>query len=159
MKVYFFLTLFYFVGCGQNNNIKKIEKLIDNHFIKEQLIDVANPPPYLHIDRNDYNKLSADKQQIFSDYVAMLLKLEHDELKKYSFKYKVVAHDNVDAGLLKGYRLVYEDKSQVYYMVCDNKVVTHFILDENDKIISFAPNVFSSHGGRIEPFMLDSLKD
>lgn len=161
MKILLFISLYSAIVYGQHDRVDFtiIEKFINSHFIEQQSIDVINPPSYLHIDRDDYNKLSAEKKQIVANYLVMLLELEHDELKKYSFEYSAVAHNNIDVDLLKDYRLIHEDKSQVYYMVCDNKIVTHFILDGNDKIISFAPNVFSSHGGRIEPFMLDDLNE
>lgn len=135
-----------------------ITKFIKNHFENAKNIDIHSQPEYLYADSTGYEKLDNEKKKIFNDYLKMLLQLERDELKKCSETYKILRHADTDMKLLKDYRLQYPDLSKVHYLVCDNRVITHIILDDKQRVISFSPNVFTTHGGRVEPFMLDVIK-
>lgn len=159
MRLIFILIPFY--ACGQNHSPgeRNIHEFVSHHFINDLTIDIDSIPKYVFINLNDYEALDeADKKQKFRDYVRLLINVEHRALKEYSFKYEISAHAETDKALLANYRLIYNDTSNVYYMICGDKIITHFILDSKNRIISFAPNVFTTHNGRVEPFMLDSFK-
>lgn len=159
---YFYVLMFVGQAVFCQKHIKtadwNIAKFIKNHFENSRDIDVSNLPEYLYADSTGYEKLDDEKKKIFNDYLKMLLQLERDELKKCSGAYKILCHADTDIKLLKDYRLQYTDLSRVYYIVCDSRVITNIILDDKQRVISFSPNVFTTHGGRVEPFMLDNIK-
>lgn len=162
MKIKLIILLLTFV-CAKSQvkpvtDKANIDLFIKNYFIAENQIDLGNVPVYLNINTEQYNKLDPDKKKIFLDYLQMLVKLERDEMQKCLNDYQVVLHSKTGRKLLEDYRLQYPDLSKVYYVVCGGKIFTHFILDDKHRIISFTPNVFTTHGGRVEPFMLNEIK-
>ncbi|NDI97501.1 hypothetical protein GWA97_00235 [Flavobacterium sp. LaA7.5] len=164
MKKYFAFLLFCcFASYAQNTDLdgrENIEKFIKAYFISENpKFDIKNLPDYIYVNQTDYDTLTLEQKDILFKYILILLELEHKELQKSGFEYELVNHSEVNVDMLKDYRLVYDNLSSVYYIIVNQKILTHFILDIKGRIISFAPNVFGSHGGRIEPFMLDEFKD
>lgn len=162
MKIlYSIFILFSLTSFSQISDSKEnIKQFIEEYFIVEEPnISFDSLPNYLNVNIADYNSLDENKKEVLRKYILLLIDIEHKELKKNDFNYSLVKHSELKLDMIKNYRLVYNDLTNVYYMVIENKILTHFILDVNNKIISFAPNVFTTHVGRVEPFMLDSFKD
>jgi hypothetical protein len=150
------------ISVSQNKDyISKanISRFVDKYFIVENAtLDLNNLPDYIFYNKTEYDRLSEEQKNIFVKYLKVLVDLEHEELKVSSYQYKLKNHSEVSEKLLLQYRLNFEDKTNVYYLICNNKIITHFILDEKFRIISFAPNVLVTHGGKIEPYMLNKIE-
>ncbi|NDI97502.1 hypothetical protein GWA97_00240 [Flavobacterium sp. LaA7.5] len=166
MKKYFVLILFYcFTAYAQNtesNRTENIEKFIKTYLIPENpKVDLMALPSYFYVSIQDIDSLNPKSEQMrvmIKHYILMMLELEHNRLKHNGFNYRLVAHQSINREMLNDYLLVYPNLSNVFYLVSNNKILTHFILDDNNRIISFARNPFGSHGGKIDPFMLNDIE-
>lgn len=78
-----------------------------------------------------------------------------DEIGKYcDSKYDVTPHRILDRQLLDHYKLQYDNLENVYYLVCQNQVLTHIIVKDG-KVISFSAGIRKGENQPVFPIMLN----
>jgi hypothetical protein len=160
MKILILTTmLFGVLVCTQDKNITTITNFINSYFIQETSNTYLDKLSYIHYTQEEYESLTAKEKENCYQFFNMYFTFYHLELAKTSNQYQLYAHATIDKDLLKDYELQYKDYTNVYYMVVNNKIVTHFILNEAHKIISFCPYIsFYSDDSKKEPVLLTKLR-
>lgn len=107
-----------------------------------------------------YDFLSISDKKIDNDKLLRVIKLHvivyNQSLKYCDMKYRVYQHHLIDESLLSRYRLQYKNYDNVYYVVCNDMIMTHVIC-ENDKIISFFSGLTKGSKKPVIPIILDEF--
>ena len=92
-------------------------------------------------------------EELLENYVTFL----RESLVSQKREYQVTRHlGNEDQEGIVKYNLQYNDLENVYYIISEEKIVTHIIMD-NDKIISFFCSI-SKRGNQNFPVMLNTTE-
>lgn len=159
---YFLVMLFLSqaLWAQEAKDLQHINSLIKDYFLKDEKapFDMEKKPVYLAINMEQYNKFVNDQKYMFWQVMNYTMFRQRENLKNCTNNYKVVKHAAAPTKLVEAYRLNYENKSKVYYLLCNDKIITHFIFNDKGGIISFSPNPWNNNS-RVEPLMLDNLEN
>jgi len=93
-------------------------------------------PEYKH-------KLTRDKKIELVKWYAYLW---NNQLKEHcNSNYHIYSHKNINPDFLHDFRIQYENKENVYYVVCNNNIIYAAIIIEDGTIISFFSGVIFNH--------------
>ena len=158
MKHWIIIILIGVSSCTQNQDIHTIENFINTYFTIENPETRLHNMVYIHYDKDQYESFTEKEKANSSEFFSMYFTAYHLELSKNSNQYQLYSHYAIDKERLKDYKLKYENYDNVYYMVVDNKILTHFILNTDHKIISFCPYISGSPDNKVEPVLLTRLR-
>lgn len=144
------LLLFFTISfCRAQDNVKVVEKLFD--IIGES--DSTDIEGLLELVIISDSLLTVNNGEIIGviEFYAFLFS---DQFRERCDKaYKIYYHKEVKPELLSEYELEYTDFENVYYVVCDDEIFTHVILNQG-KVISFFPHLRKG-GIKATPIMLN----
>lgn len=166
MKYMYICLISSFLSYSQTeNDVQKtnITKFINEFLITENYFtSFESLPEYVNADKKTYSELTQDQKRIVDNYVSEIIDALHKEMEKASFNYKLVNHYHVDKKILSKFNIIYEKLSSVYYLIANDVIITSFIVDDENRIISFSPHIghYSykyKKNEMFEPFMLNKI--
>ena len=159
MKINKLIILLIFLAtlsCQNDGDIKNIDAFIKNFYIKQdEKITIEKMFPYINYSKEAYNNISVEMKEVSEYLLKEMFASAHEELKANKFEYKIFSSKNFDQKLLKGFNIIYPDREKIYYVVSNKTFFCFFILDDNNKIISFI-EAYRRQKKEIEPFLLTS---
>lgn len=153
-----FLVLF---SCEKSVNQRRIstaEEFIKTFYLDDSY-EFSKVFNYLVISESEFYEMSNSKQNEFKDFINKSFSEFNEFLTESNKKYYVVSYDNLDQSLLKEYNL---SKSLInenlIFLVNDDKIISFFLFNEEDKIESFIPDPWlSKHKRKIIPLHMDEF--
>ncbi len=144
-------------SCKSLNRKATINGFVNNYFvIKNEEIKIEDLQKYINYDKLTFNSLTIYEREKLNEYFNFMIDIGYKNLKMNDFQFKIYSSYEINPNLILHYNILYHDKKSIYYMVSKDKLFCFFILDKNNKIISFFSRDFMSQGKDIEPFILTS---
>ncbi len=161
MKIHRLIVLLVFLAtlsCQNDGDIKNIDAFIKKYLIKRDKEIKIDKISYINYNQKAYNSLPAKQKENAIESFQYFFYLLREVLKDNKFEYKIYTSKNVDQKLLEQYKIIYPYREKIYYavLISDKTLFCFFILDDNNKIISFCPSSPIYPGKEIEPFLLTS---
>ena len=97
--------------------------------------------------------LNSKKNELYQ-----ILNMNIDDIRKSlddcGSEYKIVQHYKLEKKQLSEYRLEYNDYDKVYYVLCNQKIVTSIVI-KDDKIVSFFTTLKKFENQNYKPWLLN----
>lgn len=163
------MTLFLFSCVHDDCNRHKalthnfIEKFYTNDNISVDLEEIFE---YTYIGTKDIDKLPEDKKQYANEYITEYIIFMRETFRGKKISLICYTEINFEEYKADEYTDFFEkmdikDDTNIIFAISDRKILTFFIFDKNDKLISFFPDLWGSHFERkIIPIYLEkTLRD
>lgn len=156
MKVYYYSLFFGILlfGCDKKDNrVELAQEFVNKFYVSNQY---EFEEVFEYIDLDNFNNLNSKEKQSLKEYFEEAFKEYGNYIKNKSFEIK--NNSEVSNEILSEYRLndKYKNNS-TYYLIVEDKILSFFIFNSKDLIISFIPDVWNSEKA-INPFIFSDLK-
>ena len=136
-------------SCQSVNNLKTVEDFFEI-LVKSDSTDIQGLLELMTIKDSllEVNNGEIIEMIKFTSYAL------NQWLKQCDMKYSVHHHNQIDKLLFNEYKLKYDNFDNVYYVVCNNSILTSVII-EDEKIISFFPYLIKNASKTATPVILN----
>ena len=137
-------------SCQSVNNLKTVEDFFEI-IVKSDSTDIQGLLEFMTIKDSLLEVNNGEIIEMIKFYAFGW----NDHLKRRcDMAYSIYHHDQIDKNLFSGYKLKYDNFDNVYYVVCNNKIFTSVII-EDEKIISFFPYLIKNASKTATPVILN----
>lgn len=145
------LSILLFCKCShsQDSNIQIIDSFVKNVVLSESF-NFENVSKYVNLNETSLG--------VNRDDASKILEMNLDDIKLNIFAcknfYQITKHSNVDTELSRNYNLSYVNYDEVYYLLCDDKIITPIIV-QHGKIVSFFIRLKKAKSQQAIPWLLN----
>ena len=153
MKYLIVVTLLFVANlssCQSVNNLKTVEDFFEI-IVKSDSTDIQGLLELMTIKDSLLEAAGNDK---LIEVVKAYEYLYSQSLKNCDMQYNVYQHNQIDENLQTRYNLQYDNYENVYYVVCNNIILTSVIINEG-KIVSFFTGIRKGENSPVFPIILN----
>ena len=149
IKITLMLALLTFSCSSQSKKKEVINKFVEEVILNESY-DLSKINKFINIntdslisDSNTYKQLKFNIDLIRYDII------------NNNNKFKIVTYKKFK-NTFREYNIVYKNTNEIFCILSNDELITPFIIDENDKIISFYSGLIKNNN-RINPFIYERI--
>ncbi len=137
------LSFMLITSCHSQKTDRELVTEFVNKVLMEDNFDIKKIKRFINVKEHD---------EKFYQLLELNIKEIHTKLRDKSMNFSIEKHN--DDLIIKEYNLIHDNYDKVYYIICDNTVVTPIVLDEGDqKIIAFF-TALTKKRGKNYPWLL-----
>jgi hypothetical protein len=147
----YFLILLLFFSCKKETDITI--QFIDDFYTSESY-NIEDLNDYMVVKYiKEYQSLPDDKKDIHNEYIKDIIDYTRKKIIEEGMVYQILPISKMDEDILKGQKFEYKGQGEVYFLLTKNgKNILSFIIVENNKILSFCPDIYRTDKNKIVPY-------
>ena len=148
LLIYCLVTL---VGYGQEMDKKLIKSFIDDYILKEKCLDLENINIYTSFNLSDHK--DQIKRSYFVAYIQTKIASLKFDLMINNLDYNIISKQDIDESMSE-INIGYKNYSNVYHLICQDKILTSFVIKEEKIISFFYYDIVKTENSTKKPFIL-----